>query len=59
MVPWSLGKCLIWDVTCVDTLAPSHLEMSKNQVGYAAVEAEKRKVAKYKTLTIHILPCGN
>jgi len=24
--------------------------MSLNQVGYAAVEAEKRKVAKYKTL---------
>ena len=25
MYPWKSGKCLLWDFTCGDTLAPSHL----------------------------------
>ena len=25
MVPWKEGKLLVWDATCRDTLAPSHL----------------------------------
>ena len=25
MVPWSNDRLLVWDATCVDTFAPSHL----------------------------------
>ena len=25
MIPWEMGKQLVWDVTVVDALAPSHL----------------------------------
>ena len=27
MVPWSNGRLLVWDATCVDTFAPSHLSI--------------------------------
>ena len=29
MVPWKEGKLLVWDATCRDTLAPSHLSTAK------------------------------
>jgi len=53
MVPWRQGKCMIWDVTCVDvdTLAPSHVELTSNLAGSAANEAEKKKCAKYSSLS--------
>ena len=28
MVPWSNGRLLVWDATCVDTFATSHLSMT-------------------------------
>ena len=51
MIPWELGKQLVWDVTVVDALAPSRL----NQGSYAtrrttATEDETRKIEKYREL---------
>ena len=50
LVPWSRGRCLLWDATCPDTLAPSHLHRSSIEAGAAAAEAELRKCAKYAPL---------
>ena len=49
-VPWSRGRSLIWDVTVTDTCAPSYLGDTSERVGAAAELAEKRKVAKYRSL---------
>ena len=46
-VPWSLGHCLAWDVTVVDTLAPSYVADSAHTAGSAATLAEERKRSKY------------
>ena len=34
MVPWARGRCMTWDVTVADTLAPRHIDESA--VGEAA-----------------------
>jgi len=50
MVPWSRGRCLLWDATCPDTLAPSHVQNSAAGAGSAAAAAEQRKITKYAPL---------
>ena len=50
LVPFSHGKCLVWDFTCPDTLAPSHSSQSSLAAGSAAAEAESRKRAKYANI---------
>jgi hypothetical protein len=50
MVPWQHGKPLLWDATCVDTLAATNLAFSANEVGGPARRAEERKVVKYQHL---------
>lgn len=45
--PRSGGRYLVWDVTCPDTMAPSHLPQSAREAGSAATEAETRKANKY------------
>jgi hypothetical protein len=49
LVPWSRGRCLLWDVTVVDALAPSRI--GNYQPTKAAAEAERRKEAKYSELS--------
>jgi hypothetical protein len=49
-VPYARGKCLVWDFTCPDTLAPSHLNQSSLAAGSAAAGAEERKRSKYSGL---------
>jgi len=51
LIPYSQGKCLLWDFTCPDTLAPSHSYLSSVAAGSAAAEAESRKRSKYLDLT--------
>ncbi|XP_061709915.1 uncharacterized protein LOC133519817 isoform X2 [Cydia pomonella] len=51
LVPWSLGRPLAWDATCVDTLAPSHVEGSARKPGTAADQAQTLKRRKYAFLT--------
>ena len=48
MIPWEMGKQLVWDVTVVDALAPSRLNQgSLCNPGTTATEAEARKIEKY------------
>lgn len=50
LIPWKMGRVLVWDATCVDTLAPSHLHGTILRAGAAAEAAEKLKIAKYRGL---------
>ncbi|XP_063538071.1 uncharacterized protein LOC134747375 [Cydia strobilella] len=50
LVPWRMGRPLVWDATCVDTLAPSHLPGTSSNAGRAASMAEDLKRRKYATL---------
>ena len=51
LVPWGHGKCLVWDFTCPDTLAPSHTSTTSTTAGAAANSAEAAKSAKYTDLS--------
>jgi len=55
MIPWERGRCLAWDFTCPDTVAPTHLLNSSQASGSAAQAAESRKCLKYAGLaTSHV-----
>ena len=49
--PWKQGRPLLWDFTCGDTLAPSHVDDSAKEPGKVASNAEKRKMGHYQNLT--------
>ena len=49
--PWSAGKCLAWDVTVTDTLAPSYVSLSASSACNAAERAASNKMSKYTSLT--------
>src|SRR5664279_2919022 len=44
LMPWKQGRCLVWDVTCSDTLAPSHLNRAVTGPGVVATDAESHKL---------------
>ena len=47
MIPWKMGKQLLWDVTVVDALAPSRQDQgSLCNPGTTATEAEAHKIEK-------------
>ena len=51
MIPWEMGKQLVWDVTVVDALAPSRLNKGfLCNPGTTATETEARKIQKYRYL---------
>ena len=51
MIPWEMGKQLVWDVTVVDALAPSRLnQVALSNPGTTATEAEARKIEKCRKL---------
>ncbi|XP_072947093.1 uncharacterized protein [Epargyreus clarus] len=39
LVPWKQGRSLVWDATCVDTLAPSHISVTSTHAGGVAEAA--------------------
>ena len=49
---WSHGsrRCLLWDATVPDTLAPSHVKKSAEAADSAAASAESVKAQKYASL---------
>ena len=49
--PWKQGKTLVWDYTCSDTMAWSHTNITSQEAGRSADQAEKNKLAKYDYLT--------
>jgi hypothetical protein len=49
---WRNGRCLVWDFTCPDTLAPSHWNVAVTGPGVVACEAEVRKKTKYSQLSV-------
>ena len=48
--PYSRGRCLIWDATCVNTFTSSNLIRAALAAGSVADAAEVRKIAKYAEL---------
>src|SRR6201996_7829045 len=46
-IPWASGRCLVWDVTVADTLAPSYASLSSTSASKAAERAAANKVQKY------------
>ena len=43
----------MWDVTCPDTFAPSHLPSATREAGAVAAQAERNKQEKYAGLNQH------
>jgi len=50
LIPWARGRCMAWDVTVPDTLAPSHVQATAASAGAAASSSEALKSAKYADL---------
>ena len=51
IIPWEMGKLLVWDVTAVDALGPSRLNQgSLCNPGTSATDVEARKIEKYREL---------
>ncbi len=50
LVPWKSGRLLVWDTTCLDTFAPSHLPSATREAGAVAAQAEQSKQEKYGAL---------
>lgn len=53
LVPWKNGKCLVWDATCVSTVAASHLSRTTLSPAAAAEDAASKKRAKYAAMEPH------
>ena len=52
IVPWANGRCMVWDFTCPDTMAASHLNRAVMSPGAVANDAESRKSLKYQSLAV-------
>ena len=58
IVPWKCGCSLVWDVTCPDTFALSHIPQATREAGAVTSAAEVRKRSKYQDLlATHRLKC--
>ena len=58
VIPWKGGRIFVWDTTCPDTLAPSHLQLATREAGAVADQAVRRKMPNYIKLaaTHHFVP---
>ena len=50
LIPWKQGKCLVWDATCVNTIARSHVSGAATKAGQPSIAAESKKQNKYSCL---------
>lgn len=46
--PWKRGKSIVWDATCVDTLAKTYLNQTATIAGAAANRAERKNRETYE-----------
>ena len=53
LVPWSAGKCVLWDIMIVDIKAQSYAAISSVSAELVAEQSFARKLAKYSELTIN------
>ena len=55
---WRCGRALVWDATCPDTYASSHVTLAAREAGNVAIQAEQQKTEKYAHLTVshHFMP---
>ena len=58
VAPWRCGRALVWDATCPDTFATSHVILATSEAGAIANQAEEKKRAKYAELLVshHFVP---
>ena len=47
LIPWVRGRALVWDYTCVDTMANSNSDVTSATGGGAAEKAFRKKILKY------------
>ena len=61
LFPWSMGRNLIWDYTCSDSLCKSYVTKTSKEAGKAAEMAEERKLSHYQELSTQyiITPVAN
>ena len=52
IIPWKSGRTLVWDATCTDTFAASHLAQAAREAGAVAALAEERKKAKLLVVAV-------
>ena len=52
IIPWSDGRCLVWDVTCHDTFAHSNIHLASSGTGLVADRAASLKRQVYAELQI-------
>ena len=50
IIPWSDGRCLVWDVTCHDTFAHSNIHLASSGTGLVANRAASLKCQVYAEL---------
>ena len=50
LLPWAQGRSLVWDFTCSDTLAASHISSTSQEAGKSALQAETKKLSHYADL---------
>ena len=57
-MPWKSGRALVWDATCPDTFALSHLQFAATETGAVADQAKQKKRMNYTELatSYHFIP---
>ena len=58
VIPGRSGRILVWGATCLDTFAPSHLQLANWEAGAVADQADQKKKAEYTELSVthHFVP---
>lgn len=57
LVPWSRGRCLVWDATCADTICKTYIGASSRAAGSAAELRERHKRTLYQGLGNNYVFC--
>jgi len=57
LLPWSKGKCLVWDATCADTICKSYVQFTSQVAGAAAERRERVKRTRYSFLENNYIFC--